>query len=152
MKIWHIRVVIYLSVLALGLLLAPRSQAQKVAQYSFAKEGTKNYEELDFWTENNSRGRIEYSYGTPIKSVALDYLGGDICQGSPCFKVQFSNRSILYVTPQGSNLRVSDGKGRYKKLFQWKYEGPVNGIGTFCSTCAADADDAMALIKQNFLR
>jgi len=152
MKTCNIRVVIFLSALAVSLLLPPRSQAQQVAQYSVGKEGTKDYEEIDFWAENNRRGRIEYSYGTPIKSVALDYLGSDICQGSPCFKVQFSNRYILYVIPQASNLRVTDRKGRYKKFFQWKYEGPINGIGTFCSTCAADADEAMALIKRNFLQ
>jgi hypothetical protein len=160
MKIWHIRVVISLCALAVSLLLSPRSQAQtiaqdqaqKFAQYSVGKEGTKDYEEIEFWIENNRRGRIEYSYGTPIKSLALDYLGSDQCQGSPCFKVQFSNHSILYVTPQGSNLRITDGKGRYKKLFQWQYEGPVDGIGTFCSLCAADADEAMALIKQHFMQ
>jgi len=61
--------------LAVSLLLSPRSQAQKVAQYSVGKEGTKDYEEIDFWTENDRRGRIEYSYGG---RVALDKSEGPV--------------------------------------------------------------------------
>lgn len=142
---------ILLAVLAVGL-LPTCAKAQKALPYSVGKYGTRDYESLEFHTEKHGRGDIYYSYGKPVKSIELTYLGKDTCQGSPCFKVQFPNRLILYVAPQKSALLVTDGKGKYQKTFMWEYEGPVNGIGTFCEVCAADEDEAMALIQQYFLQ
>src|SRR6516164_4379484 len=143
MKTRLIRSGILLAALAVGLFFPACAKAQKSLQYSVGKEGTRDYEEMHFYTEKDGRGDIYYSYGKAGKAIELVYLEKDTCQGSPCFKVQFPNRLILYVAPQKSALLVTDGKGKYKKTFEWQYEGPVNGIGAFCEVCAADEDEAM---------
>ncbi|MGI9167982.1 MAG: hypothetical protein ACR2G5_16655 [Pyrinomonadaceae bacterium] len=125
---------------------------QRVANYAFGKIGTKNYEHLSFWTENNERQEITYSYGEEDKEIKLSYQGVDTFKGEPCFKVEFSNGKLLYVIPKRMSLRVVDSDGQYNKLFRWEYEGPRNGIGTFCSVCAEDEREAMRLIRRFFLK
>ena len=130
----------------------------KVANYSVGKYGTKEYEELSFWVKEGRRANIDYAYGAPEKELCpekelhLVYLGKDICQGKPCFKVQFPNTLVLSVIPVGPSLNVMDEKGKYSKTFQYEYEGPVDGIGTFCAVCAQDEDEAMTLLKDYYLK
>jgi hypothetical protein len=97
---------------------------QRVANYAFGKIGTKSYEHLSFWTENNERHEITYSYGEKDKEIKLSYQGVDTFKGEPCFRVEFSNGKLLYVIPKRASLRVVDDSGQYNKLFRWEYEGP----------------------------
>jgi hypothetical protein len=78
----------------------------------------------------------------------LSYKGVDTFKGQPCFKIEFSNGKQLYVIPTGASLRIVDEDGKYNKLFRWEYEGPRNGIGTFCSVCAEDEKEAMRLVRR----
>jgi len=51
------------------------------------------------------------------------------------------------MIPLAAQLQVTDERGTYNKLFSWEYEGPVNGMGTFCEPCAGDPEEAMQLIR-----
>jgi hypothetical protein len=127
---------------------------QQVARYATGKQGTKSYEHFSFWVRKNKPDEISYSYGEGglESEKKLTHLGKCVVQGEACFKVQFPNALVLYIVPKGNLLKVVDGKGRYSKNFQWEYEGPVNGIGTFCSVCAEDDRAAMKLIKTHFMK
>src|SRR6266508_2258722 len=127
-------------------------EQQRVANYAFGRIGTKSYEHLSFWTQNNERSEITYSYGENEKEIKLSYKGVDNFKGEPCFKIEFSNGKLLYVIPKGKSLRVVDDNGQYNKLFRWEYEGPRNGIGTFCNVCAGDEREAMRFIRRFFLK
>ena len=129
------------------------SQAQlKVANYACGKPRTDTYEHFAFWTKDGNRTEISYSYGKNSKNVKLRYLGNDKLNGESTFKVQFSNNYVLFITPIGLRLKVTDSAGRYSKTFAWQYEGPVNGIGTYCDVCADDDEDAMKLLKASYLK
>jgi hypothetical protein len=128
------------------------SSAQKVAGYSYGEPGTEDYEEFSFWVKANKRSEIYYAYGKDRKEVKLKYLGKDILNGEDCFKLQFSNKYVLYIISKDEGLKISDLTGKYLKYFSWKYEGPVNGIGTFCEPCAEDEYAAMRLIKLYYMR
>jgi hypothetical protein len=125
---------------------------RRVANYAVGKIGTKSYEHLSFWTDNNERRYITYSYGEEYKEIKLSYKGVDTFKGQPCFKIEFSNGKQLYVIPTGASLRIVDEDGKYNKLFRWEYEGPRNGIGTFCNVCAEDEREAIRLIRRFFLK
>jgi hypothetical protein len=89
---------------------------QRVANYAFGKIGTKNYEHLSFWTDNNERRDITYSYGEDDKEIKLSYQGLDTFKGEPCFKIEFSNGKLLYVVPTGTSLRVVDDNGPIQQI------------------------------------
>ena len=124
----------------------------KVAGYSFGKPGTDRYEQFQFWTKDGKRTKVDYVYGKKHKEAKLQYLGKCQINDSTCFKVRFPNNFILYIIPKGPQLQVTDVSGKYNKTFTWEYEGPVNGIGTFCDICAEDDEDAMNLIRSCYLK
>src|SRR5689334_20687539 len=129
------------------LLLGITSKAQlKVASYCYGKLQTDQYEHFDFWTKDGKRTDIQYSYGKSNKEVKLQYIGRDQINGASCFKVQFTNKYVLYIIPKGLQLKVTDATGKYNKTFSWEYEGPVNGIGTYCDPCAEDDTAAMKIM------
>jgi len=132
--------------------LTGSAHGQQVANYSFGKAGAKSYEHFSFWALENKRGEITYSYGKVGKEIELTYLGTDTLNGEPCFKVQFPNQHVLYIIPKGLSLKVIDGEGKYSKHFRWQYEGPVDGVGTFCDACAEDEKAAMKLIRKHFMK
>jgi hypothetical protein len=138
--------------LFLVLFCSPHLAANKrVANYSFGKYGTKTYETLSFWIDAGKRGQITYSYGKTDREITLSYIGPDIFNGESCFKVQFANGLILYIIPKGLSLKIVDSEGKYSKLFRWKYEGPIDGRGTFCDVCAEDKE-SMMIIRKFFLK
>ncbi|MDP4230694.1 MAG: hypothetical protein Q8916_09870 [Bacteroidota bacterium] len=120
------------------------------AIFSSGVYGTEAYEEFDFDIRNGHRDVIEYSYGKKPRTLALDYKGLDTLDGHPSFNVQFKNGLVLTITPEKGHLHVSDKKGTYSKIFVWHYEGPINGIGTYCTPCA-DAEESMVILEKYFL-
>ncbi|MGJ7900873.1 hypothetical protein [Lysobacter sp. 1R34A] len=150
---------------ALLLLSASPAVAQtapdaKVASFETGSHGSRDREAISFWKEHGKRANIEYQYGSDDKTVKLAYLGVADCGGEACFKVGFPNKHVLYVTPGTDTVRLSDvadpmraGKAnKYDRTFSWRYEGPVDGRGTFCSVCAQDGKDASAMLRQFFLK
>ncbi|UHG93473.1 hypothetical protein [Spirosoma oryzicola] len=126
--------------------------SQKVAIYSYGKPGTKDYEEIAFWVRSNNRAEINYVFGENRRPSPLRYAGKDVLNGEKGFKVQFTNKHVLYVIPKEQSLKISDLSGNYRKNFTWKYEGPVAGIGTFCEPCADDEKEAMQLIRLYYMK
>lgn len=150
-SLWQIS--IYLTTLFLFCLGSKVSNAQlKVAQYSYGKYATDQFEKFEFWAKGGRRSKIQYSYGKDSRKVQLQYLGKSKINGDSCFKVRFSNEYILYIIPTGLLLEVIDSVGKYKKTFSWEYEGPINGIGTHCDVCAEDDNDAMRILRLAYLR
>ena len=124
----------------------------KVANFFTGKYGTENYEQFSFWVKEGKRADIDYTFGVNRKDVRLKYLGKNIFKGDSCFKVQFPNNYILYIIPTNKNLKITDESGKYLKIFRWEYEGPINGIGTFCDICVENEDAAMQLIRLYYLK
>jgi len=120
--------------------------------YSAGKTGTDQYEHLEFRTKDGKRNGASYAYGKNRNEVKLKYLGKSQTNGDTCFKVQFTTNYILYIVPKELKLKVTDKSGNYNKTFSWEYEGPVNGIGTYCDVCVEDDKDAMKLIRSSYLK
>lgn len=128
-----------------------QANAQKVASYSTGTAGQADYESFGFWiNENGQRSFITYNYGADRKESRISYLGVSNFNGVKSFKIQFSNKLTLHVMSNGEQLQIADMNGKYSKAFKWEYEGPVNGVGTFCKVCATDAKDAKTVVEQYF--
>jgi hypothetical protein len=137
----------------LALLIATITSAQlKVASYAIGKFGTDKFEEFAFWIKDGKKTEISYAYGKNEKEIKLKYAGVTILNNDSCFRVQFSHNYILYIIPKGVKLKVIDSSGKYHKNFSWLYEGPVNGIGTYCDVCAAGPDEAMEIIRSYYMK
>jgi hypothetical protein len=143
-----------LIILCTGLFLfsSVKSFAQKVANYSFGKYGTPEYEHFSFWTKGGKRAEVTYTYGKDNKAMNATYAGTGIYKGEKCFKVQLPGDYLLYLVPTGTKLQVAALTKNYHKVFNWEYEGPVNGVGTFCNVCAQDEKEAIALISSEFMK
>lgn len=114
--------------------------------------GTAQYEHFSFWVKDGKRGEITYTYGKNAREQPVTYLGKAIINGQACFKIRFANNYVLYVIPQKTQVKITDQAGKYLKTFPWAYEGPVNGIGTFCDVCAEDEREAVKLINLCYMK
>ncbi|HEX8326982.1 MAG TPA: hypothetical protein VF629_05545 [Hymenobacter sp.] len=142
-----------LAATAVAALASPAAYAQpKVANYAFGKPGTASYEHLSFWVKGGKPTDIYYAFGPDRKEYKLAYAGQELVNGKPAFKVQFSNKHMLYLQPSGTGLKVASTKTDTPKTYAWEYEGPTNGIGTFCQPCAADEKEAMRLLQAAYVR
>jgi hypothetical protein len=124
----------------------------KVANYFFGEAGTEQYEHFSFWANGSRRANIIYSYGVNRRETTITYLGKATYNNQQGFKIQFANHYILYIVPKQNGLSISDSTGKYNKIFSWEYEGPVNGIGTFCDVCTQDESEAMKLVKSVYVK
>ncbi|WP_417472482.1 hypothetical protein [Luteimonas mephitis] len=124
-------------------------QDARVAQFAIPghDDSSPGFESLSFRSGPRGRG-IDYEYGADHKRVRLRNLGTSAEDGG--FAVRFPNGLVLDVVPQGDALQVSDRGGKYRKTFEWKYEGPVNGRGTFCQSCV-DKPEAIAFVREHFM-
>jgi hypothetical protein len=121
-----------------------------VANFSAGQPGTSGYEHFAFWIREDKKNEIIYSYGKDSKEVKVAYIGPGSQGNEPCFTIKFSNGYVLNLTPKGSALVVTDSEGRYSKAFQWEYEGPIEGKGTFCDVCV-DENEAVRFVRDNFM-
>src|SRR3546814_10437131 len=92
---------------------------------------------MSVWSGPHGKA-IDYEYGADQKRVRLRAIGPD--GSDEGFAVRFPNGLVLDIVPQGTALQVSDRSGNYSKTFEWQYEGPVDGRGTFCTPCVEKAD------------
>lgn len=122
----------------------------RVANFSTGKVGTATYEHFSFWVEDNNIGDITYSYGKSRREIKLKYSGTATLNGIKIFKVEFPNDEIFYILPQKTSLKIVNKNANYNKIFRWEYEGPVNGIGTWCDACTQDGQESIDLIEEYF--
>ena len=121
----------------------------KVANFALPGHGysSTRFESLSFWSGSNGKA-ITYEYGADHRRVRLRGIGpGPDGKG---FAVRFPNGLVLDIVPQGTALQVSDRSGNYSKTFEWQYEGPVDGRGTFCTPCVEEAD-AIGFVRRHFM-
>ncbi|GAB3638392.1 hypothetical protein GCM10027422_39820 [Hymenobacter arcticus] len=130
----------------------PALAQNQVANYGYGQPGTAGYEHLSFWTHNGRRSDVAYASGKNREDARLRYVGPSRRNGQPGFHVRFLNGHTLYLVPSGTTLRVATAPGAAPKTFTWEYEGPVNGVGTFCSVCAEDAPAAMRLLRAYYMK
>ncbi len=122
----------------------------KVANFALPghDDSSPGFESLSFWSGPHGKA-IDYDYGADHKRVRLRAIGPSADgQG---FAVRFPNGLVLDVVPQDTALRVSDRNGSYARTFEWKYEGPVDGRGTFCQPCV-DEPDAIGFVRTHFMQ
>lgn len=125
-------------------------QDAKVANFAIPGHdySSPGFESLSFWS--GPRGQVvDYEYGANHKRVRLRTLGSSA--GGKGFAVRFPNGFVLDVVPQDKGLQVSDRAGKYSKTFEWQYEGPVDGRGTFCQPCV-DEPDAIGFVREHFMK
>ncbi len=106
-----------------------------------------DYEQLAFWADARGQRRVRYAWGQAPRSVELEVLPGR--PGSGGFALRFPNGLVLEAMLQGQSLRLRD-RGGYDRVFEWQYQGPVDGRGTFCSACV-DQADAAAFVRRHFI-
>ncbi|MBO2007529.1 hypothetical protein [Hymenobacter negativus] len=141
-----------LMVISAMLFVGQTANAQtKVANYSIGKYGTDKYEHFSFYVKDGHRAEIYYRYGKVDKEFKVTYLNKLQVNGSDAFKVKFSNGHTTTVIPSGIKLKIADD-GETPKIFTWEYEGPVNGVGTFCQPCTEDEKEAIQLVKAYYLK
>lgn len=139
--------------LVVSALAARPARAQnQVANYGYGQPGTAGYEHFSFWTNNGRRSNVGYAAGSNREDAQVRYLGPGKLNGQPGFKVKFLSGRTLYLVPSGTTLQVATAAGATPKTFAWEYEGPVNGVGTDCSVCAASAEAAMRLVRAHYLK
>jgi hypothetical protein len=146
----QIRFFVFVIFLVLFLLIGSAYAQPQVANFSTGKVGTKSYEHFSFWVDDGVRGDITYSYGKSRREIRLNYAGRDTLNGIAVFKIEFPNNEVFYVISQRTYLKIVNKKGNYNKIFRWEYEGPINGIGTFCEPCTGNGKESVALIRKYF--
>lgn len=118
----------------------------RVANFSTGAPGTKTYEQLSFWVMANGSKQVVYTYGARRRELTLRRLPTP----SGSLRVRFSNGATLRIRRSGANLSVTGITVRYAKTFRWRYEGPVNGVGTACTVCVPRSQ-AVAFVQRRFL-
>jgi len=144
---------LFAATLLMAALAAHPAHAQnQVANYGFGQPGTASYEHFSFWIKDGRRTDLQYAYGKDRKDFQLRYAGPTRLHGQPGFKVRFLNGHALYLTLSGNVLKVATSPTAVPRTFAWEYEGPVNGVGTTCSVCVADAAAASRLLRKHYLQ
>lgn len=126
------------------------SYAQKVANYYTGTPGTTNYQQYSFWTKANKATKATYTYGANRNQIKITNAGKTTYHGQAGFKINLP-KGVFYVIPSGVNLKIINPATKKTELFKWEYEGPVNGIGTYCDVCAQDEKEAMSILKKYYL-
>ncbi|WP_428659211.1 hypothetical protein [Runella sp.] len=128
----------------------------RVANFSYGNYDSPDFESYSFWVGSNKRSSIDYTYRTKtgdIKHLKLKYAGIDVSDGQKAFKIIFPNGLLLYITLSAEEtLMVKSADGSYSKHFKWLYEGPINGVGTWCEPCTQDGKESVKLLKMYYFK
>ena len=138
------------ALLTAALIAGPARAQNRVANYGLGTPGTATYEHFSFWTNFGRRSDLHYAYGKDRHDLVLRYAGRARLGGQPGFRVRFPDGSLRYLALRGDSLLVSTSPTATPKTFAWEYEGPVNGVGTACSVCTADAQAAATLLRRHY--
>jgi hypothetical protein len=96
---------------------------------------------------------LTYSYKQREDGDRLQPVGSRSEAGQRVLLVMMPGTSQPYTIRRdkaGERLLVTSQDGHYRKLFKLGYEGPVNGVGTYCATCANEPADALRLVNAYF--
>lgn len=140
--------------LTLVWLMASHSHAQPKtsAFFMIGNYASPNWEKLAFDLTKGAR-TITYSYAANERGHTLQKLGTRLVNGKKGLFVRIPGTAKTYVIVQdraGNQLQMTSQDGTYKKAFPLGYEGPIDGRGTYCATCANEPKDAFALVDSFF--
>ncbi|CCG99694.1 hypothetical protein FAES_1684 [Fibrella aestuarina BUZ 2] len=140
---------------SLVLLMASHSYAQPKtsAFFMIGNYASPNWEKLAFDLTNGAK-TMTYSYAANERGHTLQKLGTRMINGQKGVVVKIPGTAKTYVivpNRAGKQLLMMSEDGTYRKRFPLGYEGPVDGRGTFCATCANEPKDAFALVD-SFVR
>ncbi len=96
---------------------------------------------------------LTYAYRQREDGVRLQPVGSKSEAGQRVLQVSMPGIRQLYTIRRdraGERLIMTSQDGRYRKLFKLGYEGPVNGVGSYCTTCANEPADAFRLVDAYF--
>lgn len=123
----------------------------KVANYAIpdTDHSSPAFEQFSFSVGRDGNTRIDYGYGVPNKQLVVRQVKS--AAGMKGFAVRFPNGHVFDIVPASDTLVVSDRDSDYRKTFTWRYEGPVDGVGTFCTSCVEE-NEAMGFVRSNFIK
>jgi hypothetical protein len=135
-----------------ALILSRPAQDVHVATWSTGKPETDSYESLSFWIKGNQRAYIRYAHGKDEEDTDLTWLSTDSLPGIHGCRVSpaQSGANALSILPQGTDLHVFDGTGRYDKTFHWENENGDPDSTARCSICAQSSEQAMGWLRRYF--
>lgn len=127
---------------------------QKTSAFFMAGNyATPDWEKLTFNTTKSGKG-ITYSYQKNEEGHKLDVLGTKAVGNQKALMVKIQNTSKVYLILRDrkkETVSMVSEDGTYKKTFPLGYEGPIDGRGTYCATCANEPEDAFRLVNSFFL-
>ena len=115
-----------------------------LGNYAYAE-----WEKLEFELNANG-GDITYSYAKKPNGIKLKNLGIKYVGQYKVLMVQIpGSAKIYYLNPDPNNKRLQfkSSDNKYNKWLPLGYEGPVNGIGTYCERCANEPEDAFEIVN-----
>jgi hypothetical protein len=146
---------IFLLFLIPGFLLVSRPTLAQDKTHAFFMAGdyaSPNWEKLIF--DNTKSGqKLTYAYKQRETGIQLKPIGKKRVAGQTVVLVRMAGISQPYLIRRdraGQKLIMVSQDGQYKKTFTLGYEGPVNGIGTYCASCANEPADAFKLVDAYF--
>ncbi|MPR35634.1 hypothetical protein [Salmonirosea aquatica] len=106
------------------------------------------WEKLAFEVDG-TKCSIMYAYRKHETGYPLKILGVGKVGNAKALRVSipgFNKTYLIYKdVPKKGLVMVSEDQS-YRKFFALGYEGPVNGVGTFCASCANEPAEAFALV------
>lgn len=129
------------------------SQEKTHAFFMIGDYASPRWEKIEFDLTRQG-GEITYSYrknerGHKLQTLGLRSSGN---QKGLMVKIPETNKTYVIIRDKKNQriIMMSDD-GTYRKTFPLGYEGPVNGVGTYCASCANEPEDAFKLVDSFFL-
>ncbi|MBX7226210.1 MAG: hypothetical protein K1X55_09265 [Chitinophagales bacterium] len=126
------------------------SQEKTHSFFEYRPEKANRWEILSFDSEQHI---ITYSYAKHPEGYVLRIIGSKNVNGKAALIVaipKIEKEYFLYLNNTYEQLTFECADGSYKKTFTLGYEGPVNGIGTYCEQCANEPTEAYELFLTFF--
>ena len=129
------------------------SQDKTHAFFMIGDYDSPQWEKIEFDLTGQGK-EITYSYRTNERGHKLQLLGMKYAGTRKELTVKITGTTKIYVLlsdPKNRRITMLSKDGTYKKTFALGYEGPVNGVGTYCDHCANEPEDAFKLVDVFFL-
>ena len=141
---------LYISLLFITCSYSLVAQQKTYAFFMFGTLQDKNWERLEF-TIDKEKNTINYSYAKNEKGIELVLIDSPNTTSNPnCIFVKIPKLDKVYMISINEQLDaiVFEALDKsYKKTFILGYEGPIDGIGTYCESCANEAEDAFEIVR-----
>ena len=145
----------FLLLLTPGFLLIGRPALAQDKTHAFFMVGdyaSPNWEKLTL--DNTKSGQqMTYAYKQHETGIRLEPIGKKRLDGQTVVLVRMAGVGQIYQIRRdraGQTLIMTSQDGRYRKTFTLGYEGPVNGVGTYCESCANEPAEALKLVDAYF--